>query len=60
MLYFLDSSDQKNLICQTYLVSPVGLQDLQVLQVLQVLVVQQKRFLEENREEYIKYAMQRH
>lgn len=57
MLYFLDSSDQKNLICQTYLVSPVG---LQVLQVLQVLVVQQKRFLGENREEYIKYAMQRH
>lgn len=54
MLYFLDSSDQKNLICQTYLVNPVG------LQVLQVLVVQQKRFLEENREEYIKYAMQRH
>lgn len=57
MLYFLDSSDQKNLICQTYLVSPVG---LQVLQVQRVLVVQQKRFLEENREEYIKYAMQRH
>lgn len=54
MLYFLDSSDQKNLICQTYLVSPVG------LQVLRVLVVQQKSFLGENREEYIKYAMQRH